>query len=64
MSLPDIGWWRRVVRALVRAEKHDPLGNLLGLLRHWAKDQPATVEEMDEAIRTRVAKKSRDRETS
>ena len=35
----------------------DPLGNLLGLLQHWGKEQPATVEEMDEAIRTRTAKK-------
>jgi hypothetical protein len=26
-------------------------------LQHWGKERPATVEEMDEAIRTRTAKK-------
>lgn len=40
-----------------RPATSDPLGNLLGFLRRWGKEQPATVEEMDEAIRTRTAKK-------
>lgn len=44
-------------RVVLRPESRDPLGNLLGLLRHRAKDRPATVEEMNEAIRTRVARK-------
>jgi AbrB family looped-hinge helix DNA binding protein len=44
-------------RVVLRPESRDPLGNLVGLLRHWAKDRPATVEEMNEAIRIRVAKK-------
>lgn len=38
-------------------EGEDPLGNLLRLLQQWGKDQPATVEEMDEAIRARAARK-------
>ena len=44
-------------RVVLQPESRDPLGNLLGLLRHRAKDRPATVEEMNEAIRTRVARK-------
>ena len=35
----------------------DPLEGLIGLLRHWAKDRPATVEEMNEAIRARAEEK-------
>lgn len=42
----------------------DPLGSLLGLLRHWGKERPATVEEMDEALRARAAKRFKSRETS
>lgn len=44
-------------RLVLRPESRDPLGNLVGLLRHRAKDRPATVEEMDEAIRSRMARK-------
>lgn len=44
-------------RVGLQPESRDPLGNLLGLLRHRAKDRPATVEEMNNAIRTRVARK-------
>jgi hypothetical protein len=45
----------RVWEARVLSEGEGPLGNLLGLLQHWGKEQPATVEEMDEAIRTKRA---------
>ena len=44
-------------QVVLRPESRDPLGNLVGLLRHRAKDRPVTVEEMNEAIRTRVDKK-------
>jgi hypothetical protein len=49
---------------VLRPESRDPLGNLVGLLRPWAKDRPATVEEMNEAIRIRAAKKFGEREKS
>jgi antitoxin PrlF len=44
-------------RLILRPEVRDPLGGLIGLLRHRAKDRPATVEEMNEAVRTRAAEK-------
>lgn len=43
-------------RVVLQPESRDPLGNLLGILRHRAKDRPATVKEMNEAIRTRMAR--------
>ncbi|MFP5289223.1 MAG: AbrB/MazE/SpoVT family DNA-binding domain-containing protein, partial [Thermoanaerobaculia bacterium] len=51
-------------RLVLRPESRDPLGNLVGLLRPWAKDRPATVEEMDEAIRSRMARKLGSRDKS
>lgn len=48
---------KRSGQGVQRPNTSDPLGNLLGLLQHWGKERPATVEEMDEAIRTRTAKK-------
>jgi AbrB family looped-hinge helix DNA binding protein len=51
-------------QVVLRPEGRDPLGGLVGLLRHRAKDRPATVEEMNEAIRTRIAKKFAGGETS
>lgn len=51
-------------RVVLQPESLDPLGNLPGLLRHRAKDRPATVEAMNEAIRTRVARKFRAGEDS
>lgn len=44
-------------RVMLVPEPHDPLGSLVGLLRHRAKDRPATVEEMNEAVRARAAEK-------
>jgi AbrB family looped-hinge helix DNA binding protein len=44
-------------RVILQPEDRDPLGNLVGLLRHRARDRPVTVEEMDEAIRARAAEK-------
>jgi antitoxin PrlF len=35
----------------LRPESEGPLGRLPGLLRHLAKEQPVTVEEMKEAVR-------------
>ena len=51
-------------RVMLVPETRDPLGNLVGLLRHRAKDRPATVEEMNEAVRTRAAEKYGARERS
>lgn len=44
-------------RVILVPETRDPLGNLVGLLRHRAKGRPATVEEMNEAVRARAAEK-------
>ncbi len=44
-------------RVILQPGERDPLGNLVGLLRHRAKDRPVTVEQMDEAIRARAAEK-------
>ncbi|HEX7185207.1 MAG TPA: AbrB/MazE/SpoVT family DNA-binding domain-containing protein [Thermoanaerobaculia bacterium] len=44
-------------RLILRPETRDPLGNLVGLLRHRAKDRPVTVEEMNEAVRAKAAEK-------
>jgi antitoxin PrlF len=44
-------------RLILRPEAQDSLGGLIGLLRHRAKERPATVEEMNEAVRTRAAEK-------
>jgi antitoxin PrlF len=44
-------------RVILQPAEHDPLGNLVGLLRHRAKERPATVEQMDETIRARAAEK-------
>lgn len=44
-------------RVLLVPERRDPLGNLVGLLKHRAKDRPATVDEMNEAIKARAAEK-------
>lgn len=47
-------------RVILRPGDPDPLGNLVGLLRHRAKDRPVAVEEMDEAMRdSRVSRYSR-----
>lgn len=44
-------------RVLLVPELRDPLGDLVGFLRHRAKDRPATVEEMNDAVRARSAEK-------
>lgn len=44
-------------RVILRPESRDPLGGLVGLLRHRAKERAATVEEMNEAIRARAVEK-------
>ncbi|HYG64444.1 MAG TPA: hypothetical protein VEL74_17835 [Thermoanaerobaculia bacterium] len=45
----------------VQPGERDPLGNLVGLLRHRANSEPVSVEEMGEAIRARAAEKYGDR---
>jgi antitoxin PrlF len=42
---------------LVRPEAEGPLGRLPGLLHHYAKERPATVEEMKEAVKKRAAQR-------
>lgn len=44
-------------RVIPQPGERDQVGNVVGLLRHRAKDEPVTVEEMDEAIRVRAAEK-------
>ncbi|HVR11017.1 MAG TPA: AbrB/MazE/SpoVT family DNA-binding domain-containing protein [Thermoanaerobaculia bacterium] len=43
-------------RLIVEAAAPNLLGDLPGLLHHRAGKRPATVEEMDEAVRERAAK--------
>jgi AbrB family looped-hinge helix DNA binding protein len=38
-------------QVVLRPAPRDPLGRLPGLLRHLAPERPATIEEMDEAVR-------------
>lgn len=45
---------------LVRPEARSPLGRLPGLLHHLAGERPVTVEEMNEAVKRRAAKKLRE----
>ena len=45
---------------LVRPEAHSPLGRLPGLLHHLAGERPVTVEEMNEAVKQRAAKRLRE----
>ena len=45
---------------LVRPEARSPLGRLPGLLHHLAGERPVTVEEMNEAVKWRAAKKLRE----
>ena len=45
---------------LVRPEAQSPLGRLPGLLHHLAGERPVTVEEMNEAVKRRAAKKLRE----
>lgn len=42
---------------LVRPEARSPLGRLPGLLHHLARERPVTVEEMNEAVNRRAAKR-------
>lgn len=42
---------------LVRPEAQSPLGRLTGLLHHLAREQPVTVEEMNEAVKWRAAER-------
>lgn len=44
-------------QVILRPAVRDPLGSLVGLLRHRAKSSPVTVEEMNDAIRSRAAEK-------
>ena len=44
-------------RVVLVPETRDPLGGLVGLLRHRARDRPATVEEMNEVVKARAAEK-------
>ena len=44
-------------RLMLRPEGRDPLQGILGFLRHWAKDQPVTVEEMKADVRAKAAEK-------
>ena len=44
-------------RVVLLPDIQDPLAGLLGILRHRARDRPATIEEMKEAIRNRTAEK-------
>jgi antitoxin PrlF len=45
---------------LVRPEARSPLGRLPGLLHHLAGERPVTVEEMNEAVKRRAAKRFRE----
>jgi AbrB family looped-hinge helix DNA binding protein len=38
-------------KLLLQPEAQGPLGRLPGLLQHLAKDRPATIEEMKEAVK-------------
>lgn len=45
---------------LVRPEARSPLGRLPGLLHHLAGERPVGVEEMNESVKRRAAKKNRE----
>ena len=45
---------------LVRPEARSPLGRLPGLLHHLAGERPVTVEEMNDAVKRRAAKRFRE----
>jgi hypothetical protein len=44
-------------RDILRPAGRDPLGRLPGLLRDLAPERPASIEEMDEAVRRRALEK-------
>lgn len=41
-------------RIVVERDTREALGRIPGLLQHLARDEPVTIEEMDEAIRRRA----------
>lgn len=51
-------------RLILRPETRDPLDGLVGILRHRAKERPATIEEMNEAVRAKAAEKYGKRSSS
>lgn len=44
-------------RLVLRPEAADSVSGLVGLLHHRAQGRPTTVEEMNEAVRSRAAEK-------